>query len=174
MLEFIVLGMVIDRPLTGYDIKKYIQTGIGTFYKASYGSLYPLLKRMAHQGLLNFIEEPYGNRNKIYYEITEQGKSAFFQWLKSPIDFNGNTDNQLAKIYFFDKLSKDERAGQLTEYEENCTVYLKKLKAMLQEYEGMENKDCFYYKLSTLYYGIAVMETTLGWCRRVRAQDPLS
>lgn len=39
MLESLILGMVINEDLTGYDIKKLIETSIGTFYKASFGSL---------------------------------------------------------------------------------------------------------------------------------------
>ena len=46
MLESIILGMVSDNDFTGYDIKKLIENGIGVFYKASYGSLYPALKRL--------------------------------------------------------------------------------------------------------------------------------
>lgn len=44
MLEYIVLGMVNYEDMTGYDIKKYIESGISVFYKASFGSLYPILK----------------------------------------------------------------------------------------------------------------------------------
>lgn len=173
MLEYITLGMVLEQPLTGYDIKKFIETGIGTFYKASYGSLYPLLKRMTDQGLLTVIEESQGNRHKKYYKITDQGTSAFFQWLKSPIEFNGSTDQQLARIYFFDKLPRSERERVLAEYEKSCMAYLDELKGLLEKYDGMEHKDCFYFKLSTLYYGIAAMETTVRWCRQVKEQGAL-
>ena len=40
MLESIALGMLLEKDLTGYDIKKFIENGIGVFYKASFGSLY--------------------------------------------------------------------------------------------------------------------------------------
>jgi len=38
----------------------------------------------------------------------------------------------------------------------------------------MENKDCFYYKLSTLYYGIRVTQETVRWCEHIRNGKPLS
>ena len=174
MLEFIALGMVLDSPQTGYDIKKYIESGIGTFYKASYGSLYPLLKKLTAAGFLSVSEGAQGGRKKIYYEITDMGRSAFFEWLKAPINFNDSTDNQLAKIYFFDRLPEDERGQQLDEYELACTNYLRRLQAMAKEFDSMEGKDCFYYKLSTLYYGITVMQTTVKWCRQIRLQKPLN
>lgn len=174
MLGFITLGMVLDAPLTGYDIKKRIETGVGTFYKASFGSLYPLLKKLAAQGLLAVIEQSQGERVKKLYQITAQGNAAFFEWLRAPIDFNASTDHQLAKIYFFDRLPPAERAAQLAAYQASCTRYLETLQALLQKYEAMENKACFYYKLSTLYYGVAVMQTTIAWCGRIQAGGGLA
>ncbi len=38
----------------------------------------------------------------------------------------------------------------------------------------MDNKECFYYKLSTLYYGICITEETIRWCRHIRMQKPLT
>ncbi|WP_081905926.1 PadR family transcriptional regulator [Kineothrix alysoides] len=41
--------MVLNEDLTGDDIKKLIENGIGTFYKASFGSLYPALKKLTEK-----------------------------------------------------------------------------------------------------------------------------
>ena len=53
MLASIALGMVLEGDLTGYDIKKRIEKGIGVFYKASFGSLYPALKKLTRNGWLS-------------------------------------------------------------------------------------------------------------------------
>lgn len=79
MLGYIILGMVHENNLTGYDIKKYIENGIGTFYRASFGSLYPTLKKLVEKGRLVTHENPQGGRQKIYYGITEDGKK--FLWI---------------------------------------------------------------------------------------------
>ena len=36
MLESLILGIVYDEDLTGYDIKKNIEKSFGVFYKASF------------------------------------------------------------------------------------------------------------------------------------------
>ena len=46
MLEYIILGTLYTNTLTGYDIRKCIDSGIGMFYRASYGSIYHLLCRL--------------------------------------------------------------------------------------------------------------------------------
>lgn len=174
MLEQIILGMVFNNDLTGYDIKKYIENGIGVFYRASYGSLYPALKKLTDKGYLTLFEEPRGGRKKIFYRITEDGKTVFLDWLTSPINILDGTNAHLARVYFFDKLPTEARERQLMEYEMNNVVYLRKLVALEKEFNQIENKDCFYYKLSTLYYGICVTRETIRWCKHIREEKPLS
>lgn len=64
MLEFIALGMVLEGDLTGYDIKKAIENGIGVFYKASFGSLYPALKRLTEKRAIHDIGKTAGRQAK--------------------------------------------------------------------------------------------------------------
>lgn len=169
MLDNIILGMVLNSDLTGYNIKKYIENGIGTFYKASYGSLYPALKKMTEKGYLVMYEEPQGGRQKIYYKITDEGRSVFMDWLVSPMNVLDGTNTHLAKVYFFDKLPPEIRDRQLLEHEINHVNYLRKLETLEKDFDKLENKDCFYYRLSTLSYGICITKETIRWCRHIRA-----
>lgn len=164
MLEYIVLGIVNYEDMTGYDIKKYIESGIRVFYKASFGSLYPILKKLAIKGLVTMYESNNGGRNKNYYHITEEGKSVFENWLKTPIMMDDGNGTQLVKIYFYDLLPEDKCRELLTKYRENNVKYLKGLHELEEQYVNARNKDCYYYKLSVLYYGIRVIQETIKWC----------
>ena len=174
MLKYVIIGMVLDEPLTGYEIKKYIENGIGVFYKASYGSLYPTLKKLSEKEQLTMCEKAQGHRQKKYYQATEQGKTAFFEWLSAPMNFNDGVDDHLVKIYFFDKLPAEIRDRQLQEYEVRNTNYLRKLQTLEKHFNEMENKECFYFKLSTLYYGISIVQDNIKWCKHLREQKPLT
>lgn len=174
MLDNIILGMVLDDDLTGYDIKKYIENGIGVFYKASFGSLYPALKKLTDKGYLVMYEKPQGGRQKNYYKITEEGREVFMDWLESPMYVLDGTNTNLAKVYFFDKLPSDIRERQLLELEINNENYLQKLEALEKDFNKLENKDCFYHKLSTLYYGICIIQETIRWCKHIRTEKPLT
>jgi len=79
----------------------------------------------------------------------------------------------LVKVYFFDKLPQDIRSRQLQEYELKNLNYLRKLQALEKHFSQIEQKDCFYYKLSTLYYGICIVQDNIKWCRHIREQKPL-
>ncbi|MGB8452801.1 MAG: hypothetical protein WCD89_10750 [Anaerocolumna sp.] len=84
-----------------------------------------------------------------------------------------DSDNHLAKVFFFDRLPADIRNQQLQEYELNNIKYLRKLQALEKHFSEIDNNEFFYYKLSTLYYGIRIVQDNIKWCRHIREQKPL-
>jgi len=42
-LDCVILGLLSHEDLTGYEIKKRIDTGLKLFWSASFGSIYPTL-----------------------------------------------------------------------------------------------------------------------------------
>ena len=172
MLDYIAMGMVLHEKLTGYDIKKEIEAGVGNFYTASYGSLYPALKKLTDKGYLTMTEQMHGNRAKKYYEVTEEGKTAFLVWLATPFDPNARSDSLLARIYFFGELPEETREQQLRAYELYHEEVLQKLKAMERHFSApAEASD--YFELSTLYLGLQHLQDTIRWFRHIREGRPL-
>lgn len=81
-LEFTLLGLLAGGPLHGYELRKRSLTILGPFRALSFGSLYPLLKRMAEGGLIEVIESSTGKnsksrRTRIAYQITKSGVERF-------------------------------------------------------------------------------------------------
>ena len=175
MLNYIVLGMLYNGPLTGYDVKKWIENGIGVFYKASYGSIYPTLKQLSEQELVSLCPEEQGSsRQKKLYEITPKGQETFLDWLSQPIEAedSGGKQNHLAKVYFFDVMPEELASQQLAEYERKNLDYLNRLLALERSFDSPGNQKHHYYKMSTLYYGIGIVRETLRWCRHARLKLP--
>ena len=53
MLELAVLGLLLEAPMHGYELRKQLITKLGAFRAAiSYGSLYPTLRRLQTDGLI--------------------------------------------------------------------------------------------------------------------------
>ena len=173
MLEFAILGFVCEKDMTGYDAKKAIEEGIGVCYKASFGSLYPALKRLVGKGCLTAYTQPQGARKKVFYSITPKGQTTFTQWLTSPIKLFEGTNACLTKVFFYDKLPRETRDRLLLAYELENTEYLQKLEALAETFRNLEHKEKFYYKLTTLYFGICATRQRIEWCRLIRAKLPL-
>ncbi len=43
-IDYLILGLLSDRDLTGYEIKKVIDTTLNYFWSSSYASIYPALR----------------------------------------------------------------------------------------------------------------------------------
>ena len=88
VLQFAVLGLLHEGPMHGYELRKRLNGVLGTFRAISYGSLYPCLKDMLHEGLIA-EDGPAdagapalsGRRARIDYKLTPEGKETFQEWL---------------------------------------------------------------------------------------------
>lgn len=173
MLEYIILGTLLNSELTGYDIRKYIEEGIGMFYRASFGSIYPLLGKLTNQGDVicsNFQE---GKRNKKKYLITEQGKTVFINWLREENESNSSMEAFMAKVFFFDKLPREVATRNILIYEKKLIDYKERLLTQRKKYIICDQNDQFYFKLSTLYFGICKLQSMIDWCEVLRNEQDL-
>ena len=50
--SYVVLGMLRHEPRSGYEIKRAVDSSTRFFWAASYGQIYPELRRMAKAGLV--------------------------------------------------------------------------------------------------------------------------
>jgi len=174
MIDFIIIGIVLHKPLTGYDIKKQIEMGIGYFVKASHGSLYPALKKLADKKFLTMWEEPQGERMRKCYQATELGKTMFMEWLSSPINSGSVVVNIQSRIFFFEELTEDIRHSQLQEYELYMQQLLREYTKLEKQYSPENTENGNYYEWSTLYFGIQSVQSMLRWLKCVKEQNPLS
>ena len=53
VLELAVLGLLHEAPMHGYELRKRLNALLGWFRALSYGSLYPCLKPLLRDGLID-------------------------------------------------------------------------------------------------------------------------
>jgi DNA-binding PadR family transcriptional regulator len=99
-IKFPILGFLMESEMTGYDIKRRFRDPIGFFYRASDGSLYPALKKLAHDGLVTMRAELHGRRARKVYAITAKGREHFLRTLREPAQPIFVYDEAQVKIYF--------------------------------------------------------------------------
>jgi len=174
MLKYIALGMVLHEPLTGYDIKKKIENGIGNLYKASHGSLYPALKKLTDESFLTMDEQMQGNRLKKYYRATVVGKEKFLEWLSLPFDPNTDADTYLAKIFLIGELPEEIRFKRLQEYEFYTKQMLQELQIVEKQLSIETLNDRDYFEISTFYYSQQILHATIRWIEHIKVQKPFS
>ena len=62
--------MLAWRPMSGYDVKAVVDRSIRFFWAASYGQIYPELRRLADAGLVEGEAEPDSGRRRTVYRLT--------------------------------------------------------------------------------------------------------
>src|SRR5205807_10484738 len=101
----VILGMIAFGKRTGYDIKTFVDRTTRHFWAASYGQIYPELKRLQDQGLVAGRSEPTGGRARMVYELTDQGEAALRDWLRSGAEpLYELRDEGMLKLFFSDAL----------------------------------------------------------------------
>lgn len=71
VLDCVILGLPSHEELTGYKIKKQMDTTLKYFWSASYGSIYPTLSDLVNRGFATKKQSTETRRNKHIYTITD-------------------------------------------------------------------------------------------------------
>src|SRR5947209_844749 len=101
----VILGMIGLGRRTGYDIKAFVDRTTRYFWAASYGQIYPELKRLEEQGLVAGSPEPSGGRARTVFELTDAGQGALEAWLASKEEPHYELrDEGMLKLFFSDSL----------------------------------------------------------------------
>ena len=74
-LKHALLGFINYGPMTGYELKKFFDTSVAHFWNAELSQIYPALKAMESEGLVEMKVEVQDDRpNRKVYSITENGR----------------------------------------------------------------------------------------------------
>ncbi len=96
----VILGMLAARPRTGYEIKQLVDNSARFFWAASYGQIYPELKRLERDGLIKGADSARGNRQRTTYTLTANGRRAAREWIGGDELVLEARDEGLLKLFF--------------------------------------------------------------------------
>ncbi|OZE95465.1 PadR family transcriptional regulator [Rhodococcoides fascians] len=84
MLELTILGFLSEGPLHGYELKRRVIQLTGYARPVSDGTLYPAIKRMERDGLLERKAEPGAGPARYVLTITATGHNELLERLRNP------------------------------------------------------------------------------------------
>lgn len=137
-LKYAILGLVNRSPITGYDITKEFNKELANFWYAKHSQIYPELKKLVDEGLLEFEIIIAGESlEKKLYSITEKGKDDFRNWLLKTEDLEPTPKDKFKlRMYFSEMLKKEELVFQLEQQLIKRNKKLKFLNNVFNTYEG--------------------------------------
>jgi DNA-binding PadR family transcriptional regulator len=162
---YVILGIIGFGAQTGYDIKRIVDESIRFFWAASYGQIYPELRRLEQAGLIEGQSSPTGARKRTEYRLTDEGRAELVRWLELPPSVMELRDENLLKLFFADSLRLEQALEQLRMRRRGHEEFL----AFMRELEARPGDDPMFVDL-VLRYGIAYGEFNVAWCKEQEAR----
>jgi DNA-binding PadR family transcriptional regulator len=161
VLELAILGLLKERPMHGYELKKRLSYMLGHFWTVSYGSLYPAIKRMEKSGS---IERAYSvkekTRNRNVYRITRKGEADFMRLLTAETSDASLADTEKfdLRMAFFQYIEPEERLVLL----ETRRKVLEEQVAQFKAYRS-SNGDDDRYRKGLLSHKVELARSDIRW-----------
>jgi DNA-binding PadR family transcriptional regulator len=165
--EFSVLGMLSSGgELSGYDLKKKAEAGVGYVWTAARSHVYAVLPRLVEGGYATTRRVAQERRpDKQVYRITKKGERAFREWLEEPIDERPGSNNPfLLKVFFGRRMSHDALVAHIERKRDYAAGALAELRGIEDDIRGKESE---YYGYVTLRWGLTLAEAWIRWAHEI-------
>jgi DNA-binding PadR family transcriptional regulator len=151
--------------MSGYGIRILIQQSIGHFWSESYGQIYPTLRGLAKDGLVEKrTERQKGKPDKHVYSLTERGREELRRWLELPAVPSVPRNEMLLKLFFGRQgpiaASKEHVREYRERHEMAGKLYREMMKTIPRERAGHPDLP---YWLMTLRLGIHESRALVAW-----------
>ncbi len=100
-MDNIILGLLLLRNRTIYQLRERIDKGLNLMYSSSMGSIQAAIKKLLHCGYVDYGETVENGKYKKVYRITESGKRYFLEWVNTPIEQQGVRMPGVGKDLFY-------------------------------------------------------------------------
>lgn len=157
-MEYVILGLLLMRDLTQYDIKRALEVKPSPFFSASMGSIQAALKKLLEKGYIQIKDQESQGRRKKIYSICDSGRNRFKDWMLENIDNYHFDQIMVTKLFFLGLLSKAERIQFIK-------IVMNRLDGFISSFESVgennyQGNDLAYYQFKTLDLGLLNYQQT--------------
>ena len=157
---YVILGALRHEPRSGYEIKQLVDKATRFFWAASYGQIYPELRRLEKEGLIESSNELADARRRVRYRLTRTGHAELKRWLREPATGYELRDEGLLKLFFADAIGAKDARALVRNLRVERESTLKRLRQIDQGRVGG-------FPGVVLAYGIEHHEWIVDWCARL-------
>jgi DNA-binding PadR family transcriptional regulator len=163
---YVILGMLSLAPqASGYEIHKAIEDNFGSFWGESYGQIYPTLKRLAAEGLIEPCKPAsVPKKRRQEYALTDAGRACLQEWLALPFKNDPPRNEFLLKLFFGREAAPGVALAHVRELQERnrrMLATLEGIEKMANQHQS-QNPNKPYWML-TLGLGMALTRAALNW-----------
>lgn len=111
-LRHALLGLLAERPASGYDLLKRFDTSLATVWPATQSQIYTELTKLAGGGLITVAAE--GPRGRKEYAIADAGLAELRHWLTETKPQRNTRSDILLRVFFLGVLKPEQARAYLT------------------------------------------------------------
>ncbi|KAK1178932.1 PadR family transcriptional regulator [Streptomyces sp. NBS 14/10] len=111
-LRHALLGLLSERPASGYDLLKRFETSLATAWPATQSQIYTELTKLAAGGLITVAAE--GPRGRKEYVIADEGLAELRHWLTETKPQRNTRSDILLRVFFLGVLEPEQARAYLT------------------------------------------------------------
>ncbi|WP_089101328.1 PadR family transcriptional regulator [Streptomyces hyaluromycini] len=113
-LRHALLGLLVFRPGSGYDLLKIFNTSLGQVWPARQSQVYGELTKLDATGLITVTDE--GPRGRKQYALTPEGHAEARRWLAEREEHQPQRNPMLLQTFFLGLLPPEEAVARLLRY----------------------------------------------------------
>ena len=165
-LNFAILGLLHQQPLSGYDVRKVFATTPMSHFSDSPGSIYPALARLRRQGLVTAtVQKKNSLRPRQMFRLSAAGLKALTDWVSRPVsreELIAAAEEMMLRFVFAEQVLGHAAALQfLQSFEKVLAAYVPELE---RYYESAAPRMALGAALA-LKSGVASHRVQLQWVR---------
>lgn len=138
MYELFILSKLLHRPMHGYLIQTILNFAFGPSRRVSWGTLYPLIKRLEENGYIAAIDAGDDDpRGKKQYRTTSAGQTRFLELMNDPGENNAAAaDLFRIKVGCFGHVDREIRLRVITDYRSRLNEVISHSASMVRRLEA--------------------------------------
>lgn len=161
MLDLALLGLLKERAMHGYELKRQLGQRLGFFWTVSFGSLYPTLKKLESRGCVERVPDTDArSRRRQVYRITPSGEEHFLELIEQGSSSAWEEDKFPLRFAFFGYLPTETRVWLLQRRRDYLEERLTEGRAGLTRARRGRSDP---YTLSLMRHGVEQTEHDLAW-----------
>jgi DNA-binding PadR family transcriptional regulator len=112
-LTHAILGVLEARPMSGYELARFFDDSMAWVWSAPQSQIYPRLRRMSEEGLVEGESNGRGRVQRTIYRPTERGIEELRRWVTEIEPPPNARDENLLRAVFFDEVDPAAAIGVL-------------------------------------------------------------
>ena len=140
-MDKIILGILMLRRMTAYEIRNVIKNNFKSMCSDSLGSIQVALKKLFELKMVTFEEVVEKGVNKKRYAITDIGQKKLIEWIKIPIDTSKTKNVDFGKLLFMGYVSRNDQKNLIDKIIRSLEEEYKALNSLKESIHAEEERE---------------------------------